>query len=167
MKVLVTVASKHGSTYEIGEMICAELRASQIDADLKEVSAVSSISDYDALVLGSAVYAGDWLPQAKAFARRFGARLAGRPLWLFSSGPVGDDHPQPVNDLKKMAAPLGAVQPRDHRVFAGRLDSHDLGMVERLMMRAVKAPEGDFRDWDDIRSWAREIAVELQQLTLA
>jgi menaquinone-dependent protoporphyrinogen oxidase len=164
MKVLVTVASKHGSTYEIAETICAELRACQVDAELKAVSTVSSLSGYDAVILGSAVYAGDWLPQAKSFARKFRSALAQHPLWLFSSGPLGDVHPTPVNDLKKMAAPLDGVPIHDHRVFVGSLDPNRLGFVERVVAKAVKAPEGDFRDWDEIRRWAHGIAIELRQM---
>lgn len=165
MKVLVTVASKHGSTYEIGEAISQELRANDIDADLKEASAVSSVGEYDAVVLGSAVYAGDWLPQARTFARRFRGKLSQRPVWLFSSGPVGAEHPQPVNDLKKLAEALGAVKVRDHRVFVGKLDPDDMGLRERLITKVAKAPIGDFRDWDEIRAWARGIAAEIKQLT--
>ncbi len=163
MKILVTVASKHGSTYEIAETICTELRAHHIDAEVKEAGAISSLGGYDAVILGSAIYAGDWLPQAKSFAKKYRAVLAQKPLWLFSSGPLGEEHAQPVNDLKKMASPLGNVQPRDHRVFVGKLDASELSLAERLITKAVKAPEGDFRDWDEIRAWTRGIVVELNQ----
>ncbi len=162
MKVLVTVASKHGSTYEIAEAVCQELQANQLEAELKEAGAISTLNGYDAVVLGSAIYAGDWLPEARRFARRFRGRLSQRPVWLFSSGPVGAEHPQPVNDLKKLAAALGPVKIRDHRVFVGKLDPTDMGLRERLITKMVKAPEGDFRDWDEIKGWARGIALELQ-----
>jgi menaquinone-dependent protoporphyrinogen oxidase len=56
---------------------------------------------------------------------------------------------------------MRATHARGHRVFVGKLNPGDLGFGERLMAKVVKAPEGDFRDWDAIRAWAREIAAAL------
>ena len=163
MKVLVTAASKHGSTYQIAETICKVLREAQLDAELKDAGSVVTLAGYDAVVLGSAVYAGNWLPDAKAFAERHQAALAKLPVWVFSSGPLGAENPQPRDDVQKLAAPLGAIRPRDHRVFVGKLDPHDLGLSERLIAKAVHAPSGDFRDWPAIKAWAQTIATELAQ----
>jgi menaquinone-dependent protoporphyrinogen oxidase len=55
----------------------------------------------------------------------------------------------------------GIVGPVDHRMFFGALDRSKLGFGERMLVKAVKAPEGDFRDWDAIQSWADDIAREL------
>src|SRR3954449_8839298 len=87
MNVLVAVASKHGSTREIAEAIAGELRSMGIDADLRGVGDVESIAGYDALILGSALYMGNWLADAKDFANRFAGCLGTRPVWVFSSGP--------------------------------------------------------------------------------
>jgi menaquinone-dependent protoporphyrinogen oxidase len=172
MKVLVAVASKHGSTREIADAIVEELRNSAIDADLRDVSEVSTIRGYGAIVLGSAVYMGDWLPEARSFPEHHRVALSKLPVWLFSSGPLGADDPQPHDDPKRLAAPIGRVEVRDHRVFVGKLDREGLGFGERVAVKMVRAalgdyraPYGDFRDWDDIRSWAREIAAELQGTT--
>lgn len=161
MNVLVAVSSKHGGTREIARVIAEELRALGLDPDLREAGAVRDLAGYDAVVLGSAVYMGNWLPEARAFVARHGAALAGLPVWLFSSGPLGAENPQPPGDPAGGAAVLAATGARGHRVFAGRLERGDLGLGERAISRLVHAPEGDFRDWAAIRAWAREIGAAL------
>jgi menaquinone-dependent protoporphyrinogen oxidase len=161
MKILVAVASKYGSTREIAQAIAEELRAANLSVDLRDASEVGIISGYDAVILGSAIYAGHWLPDAKNFARRCAVELSKIPVWLFSSGPVGAENPQPQDDPNRLAAPMGEVKIRDHRVFVGKLDFDQLGLADRLVIKAFKSPLGDFRNWDDIRGWARGIAAEL------
>jgi menaquinone-dependent protoporphyrinogen oxidase len=162
MKVLVTVASKHGSTREIAEAIASELKSKSLTVDLQDAGDVTSVAGYDAVVFGSAIYGGSWLPDAKKFAEQYRAALADLPVWVFSSGPLGDEDPQPHHEPATLAVPMGNVRLRDHRIFVGKLFFKELGFGERLIARAVKAPEGDFRNWDEIRGWAREIAAELQ-----
>ena len=161
MNVLVAVGSKHGGTREIAQAVVEELRALGLDPDLREAGAVKDLAGYDAVVLGSAVYMGDWLPEARAFVARHGAALAGLPVWLFSSGPLGAESPRPAGDPAGVAAALAATGARGHRVFAGRLERGDLGLGERAISRLVHAPEGDFRDWPAIRAWVREIGAAL------
>lgn len=161
MNVLVAVASKHGSTREIAATIAEVLRAAQLTVDLREAGDVGDIGGYEAIVLGSAIYAGSWCQDAKQFAERHRAALAGRPVWLFSSGPLGDPSAPTIDNPQVLAAALGEVAVRDHRVFDGKLDKHILGLGERLIVKAVKAPYGDFRDWPAIRNWAEQIAAAL------
>src|SRR4051794_5044612 len=89
MTVLVTYASKYGGTRGIAERIGETLTASGVDAVVEPISGVADLSGYDAFVVGSAVYMGVWLKEATKFARQHSAELASRPLWLFSSGPLG------------------------------------------------------------------------------
>ena len=77
------------------------------------------------------------------------------------SGPLGDP-PEPQEDPVDVADLITAVSARDHHVFAGALDKADLNMIERAAIRAVHAPYGDFRDWDEIEAWADTIADELE-----
>lgn len=163
MKVLVAVASKHGSTREIAQTIAGELRAAGLTVDVHRVDDVEEVAGYDAVVLGSAVYVGQWLSEAQRFAERHRSDLSRLPLWLFSSGPLGAEDSQPRDDPDRLVAPLGDVRAREHRVFAGKLDLAALGFGERLLARLVRAPKGDFRDWEEIRAWAREIAAELRR----
>jgi menaquinone-dependent protoporphyrinogen oxidase len=90
MKVLVTAASKYGSTAEIAQAIGQTLAADGLGADVIPPDQVETSEDYDAVVLGSAVYTGHWLAPAKAIAARLEGSFAERPVWLFSSGPVGE-----------------------------------------------------------------------------
>ena len=90
MKILVTVASKHGSTYEIAKAIGSELATGGLDVSVMPVQDVKTIDEYDAVILGSAIHMGQWMKPAKEFVARVTAILASRPVWLFSRGPVTD-----------------------------------------------------------------------------
>jgi menaquinone-dependent protoporphyrinogen oxidase len=157
MRALVTVASKHGSTAGIGQAISETLNASGVEAELQEPSQVTSLDAFDVVVLGSAVYAGHWMSDAKEFADRFRPQLRELPVWLFSSGPIGDP-PKPDEEPVDAVALIEAIEPRGHMVFTGKLDKKSLGFAERAIVAAFHAPEGDFRDWTAIESWAGEIA---------
>ena len=161
MNALVAVASRHGSTEGIAEAIAEELRGAGIDTDLREADEVLDLEGYTAVVLGSAVYLGNWLPEARRVVERHRARLATVPVWLFSSGPLGEEDPEPPGDPERLADLLQALRPREHQRFVGKLDKRTLGFGERLAARLVHAPEGDFRAWDAIRAWARSIAAAL------
>lgn len=162
MKVLVSAASKHGATSEISEEIGKILREALEghNVDVRPPERVSSVEDYDAVVIGSAVYAGHWLKSARELAERHAPALSERSTWLFSSGPIGEP-PKPEEDPVDVAPLLEATRARNHRVFAGKLDKGSLGFAEKAIVLALRAPEGDFRDWDDIRHWADGIAREL------
>ena len=77
--------------------------------------------------------------------------------WLFSSGPVGDP-PKPEEDPVDVADLLAATAAREHRIFAGKLVRKQLSFPERAIVSALRVPEGDFRDWTEIRQWAAGIA---------
>ena len=162
MRVLVTAASKHGATAEIAEVIGEQLTRSDIDAVVMPIGEVNAIEEFDAVVLGSAVYAGQWLAPAKDFVRAHAGEMAARPVWLFSSGPIGDP-PKPEDDPVDAAAMVSATAAREHVIFAGRLDKAKLGFAEKAITMALRAPYGDFRQWDVIRSWASGIALTLQK----
>jgi menaquinone-dependent protoporphyrinogen oxidase len=157
MKVLVTAASKHGATAEIAQVIGGVLETRSLEVDVIEPDEVERLDGYDAVVLGSGVYAGHWLKPAKLFAERHEAGLRERPVFLFSSGPIGappkdSDEPGEARYIDEMT---GAI---DHRVFGGRLTAGQLGPFEKLVIRMVKAPLSDDRPWDEITDWANGIA---------
>jgi len=162
VRVLVTAASKHGATAEIADRIGAGLRAGLPAADVtvRPPDEVTDVDGYDAVVLGSAVYAGRWLAPARDLATDHRARLGSVPVWLFSSGPVGDP-PKPAEDPADAAAMVAATGARAHVTFAGKLDRHGLGFGERALVAALRAPTGDFRDWAAIDAWAGDIAAAL------
>jgi len=158
MTVLVAAASRHGSTAEIAEAIGRTLRERGVAADVAAVDELETVEGYDAVVLGSAVYMGRWLEPARRFAADHGAELGSRPTWLFSSGPVGEPPKPEPTDAVDVAEIEGATQARSHRVFTGRIDRHGLGFAERAVVAALRVPDGDYRDWDEIAAFAREVA---------
>jgi menaquinone-dependent protoporphyrinogen oxidase len=163
VRILVSAASKHGSTMEIAEQIAESMQASigsDVVIDALPASEADDVTSYDAAVVGSAVYMGRWMDDARRLAARF-ATQPSRPVWLFSSGPVGvppkpDEEPVDGTELATMTSA------RDHRVFAGRIDRHRLTFAERVVVRGLRVPDGDFRDWQEIDAWAAQIAGELR-----
>lgn len=183
-RVLVVYGSRHGGTRGIAERIGEVLRTEGLEAAVTAAESAWDVHSADAFVIGSGVYMGSWLEEPLDFLRRHQDVLAARPTWLFSSGPLvgstkGKADADPVTDAlgpadgpgsggrKKVEALSAAIHPRDHRVFFGAFDPKDppKSMSERVvrMMPAAKniLPPGDFRDWNAIEAWAREIATTL------
>lgn len=163
--VLVTYATKHGATVDIAVAIAAELRAAGLTVELMPVADVKALQSYGAVVFGSAVYAGQWRKEAVAFIDEYFTDLAMLPVWIFSSGPTGEGEPTELlkgwHLPEAQAALLERIEPEEIVVFHGKIDRERLNLAERLMIRAVGAPAGDFRDWDAIRGWAAGIAQAL------
>jgi menaquinone-dependent protoporphyrinogen oxidase len=161
MRVLVTAATRHGATGEIARAIAETLRDQGLDPTVLEPDQVDVVDGHEAVVLGSAVYAGHWLKPARELVARCGAALAERPVWLFSSGPVGDP-PKPEEDPVDVAEILAVTRAREHRLFPGKLVRKQLAFPERAIVSALRVPEGDFRDWAAIGGWAAGIATALR-----
>lgn len=160
MKVLVLAASRHGATAEIASAVGVRLRERGLHVDVTDLAEVSSPAGYDAVIIGSAVYVGNWLKDARDFVRRNTEALAAGRVWLFSSGPL-DDPGGEVLTAARLDELMSATGALGHHVFAGRLDRSELSRTERLLTKVVHAPDGDFRDWDDVRRWSDEIADAL------
>jgi menaquinone-dependent protoporphyrinogen oxidase len=166
MTALVAVATRHGSSLEIAEAIAATLRAGGVSAVVSRVEAVSSLAGHDAVVLGSAVYAGHWLRAARDFVDRHEATLRELPVWVFSTGPLGDP-PRPAEEppeVEVIATRVGAVE---RRTFAGKAEGSQLGLAEKALMALVRAPYGDFRPWSEVVGWAESIAQQLRPASAA
>ena len=161
MRVLVTAASRHGATFEIARTIGDTLATAGIEADVRPPEEVDNVAAYDGVVIGSAVYAGRWLEPARDLIHREATALSARPVWLFSSGPLGDP-PKPDDDPGEVAGHRETTRARGHRVFAGKSDLNDLGFAEKVIFRVVRAPDGDFRPWAEVVAWATEIAETLR-----
>ena len=174
MRVLVAYATRHGATAGIAQHIASTLADSGHSAEAKSVEEVEGLEGYDALVLGGAAYMFHWLKPAVRFAKRHRDELARRPVWLFSSGPIGTDRidaegkdvlegsrPKEFDELNDL------LMPRGEQVFFGAYDpeAEPIGLAERLIRHMPAAresmPAGDFRDWDAIREWAEQIAADL------
>ena len=160
-RVLVVHASRHGATRGIAERIGTLFEGEGHEVEVAAASASPSVGGRDAVIVGSGVYMGSWLEDGLEFLRANGGLLSSRRVWLFSSGPLGTDVQDEEEQPRQLGEMSGIVGPIDHRMFFGALDRGKLGFGERMLVKAVKAPEGDFRDWDAIRSWADDIAREL------
>lgn len=165
-QVLVAYASKYGATAEIAEKIGQALRQAGLRADVLPADRVSDLTPYGAVVLGSAVYIGRWRKEAVRFLQANEKTLAERPVWLFSSGPTGQGDPvelvQGWRFPKAQQAIADRIKPRDTAVFHGYNNPKKMNFIERWMIKNVKAPVGDFRDWEAITSWATAIADALK-----
>lgn len=165
-KVLVAYASKYGATKEIAEKIGLVLKEAGLDADVLPAGRVENMDPYQAVVLGSAVYIGGWRKEAARFLKTNEKMLAAKKVWLFSSGPTGLG--DPVELVKGWRFPKGLqpvadrVRPVDIALFQGAAFPEKLSAIGRFMMKQVKAPLGDFRDWNAITVWAGAIAAKLK-----
>lgn len=163
--VLVAYATKHGATAGIAVKIGEILDRLGHPTEVRPVREIGDLAPFRAVVLGSAVYVGRWRPEAARFLIDREAELAKRPLWLFSSGPTGNGDPVQLMNGWRFPPALEAVArrlaPRDTAFFHGALNLAHLNLLERLMVRAVKAPPGDYRDWRTITDWATAIAREI------
>jgi menaquinone-dependent protoporphyrinogen oxidase len=178
MRILVAYATRHGATRGIAERISQTLEQTGLDVTIQSVEAAGSLDQYDAFVVGSAAYMGRWIDAAASFVRRNREVLASRPVWLFSSGPVGTETVDAKGrDVIKASEPRefaefnGAIHPVDERVFFGAYDpdAEPIGLAEQLGARFMclpgireALPAGDFRDWPEIEAWAGGIAHKLQ-----
>lgn len=166
MNVLIAYGSRLGATAEIAERIGEVLRAAGLLVSVQPAASAGPIDSYDAVIVGGGVYGRHWHRTSKDFVDDNADVLAGMPVWLFSSGPVGDlatgSLPIEAVDIAGVAARIHA---RGHTIFAGALDrsrinGSDLGGFERLVARSF-IPQGDWRDWDAIEAWAHAVAREL------
>lgn len=165
MRVLVSAASKHGGTAEMAGWIAERLEREGIDVVVSAPGDVSSLDGVDVVVLGSGVYAGHWLQPARHFVERLGRGLAARPVWIFSSGPVGDP-PKPADGPADADAMRLATGAREHRLFAGRIDRSTMGFGERAVVTALRVEDRDDRSRIEVEAWAVEIASAISVLSL-
>ncbi|MFD5411978.1 flavodoxin domain-containing protein [Streptomyces nojiriensis] len=159
-RVLVAYGSKHGATAGIASQIGRTLREDGLDATVLPADDVKDVRGYDAVVLGGALYAGHWSGKAKRCAERNADYLKHRPVWLFSSGPVDSSAEQhEIPPVPAVAREMERIGAREHRTFGGSITSGTPGLIARAMVRAGKG--GDFRNPEQIQSWAHHISAEL------
>ena len=161
-KVLVAYASKYGSTREIAESIASTLGENGISVDLKSADEIKDIHDYNAVILGSAIYIGNWPKSAVSFLKENQKILKEMPVWLFSSGPSGEGNPVQLVDgvlyppsLKPI---IEEMQPVDITVFHGDINLTKINSMEKWAIKnVVKKPFGDYRDWKSIEKWTSNV----------
>jgi menaquinone-dependent protoporphyrinogen oxidase len=172
MVVLVAYATDHGSTRGVADRIADRLQQRGVEAEACAVADVLEVSRYEAVVLGSAIHGGKWLPAASQFAGRNAAPLRERPVWLFSVSTLGDEEsmfpPRVANGLRalrkqtpELAELRRLLHPRQHRNFAGTVARSHWPATGRAFFRATGGRYGDYRNWAAIDAWADRIAAQL------
>lgn len=165
MKVLVAVGSKYGSTREVGAVVVEVLAGHGFEVDLMDAADVRTVTPYDAVILGSAVYGGLWRRDASTLAKEHRDVLVARDVWTFSVGmETVVVEGQPKDEAYAISEGIGA---RDHRRFTGALDADKLNIGERALIRALNPPLGDFRDFADVRTWAEQVAAQLREVAVS
>jgi menaquinone-dependent protoporphyrinogen oxidase len=157
--ILVAYASKKGTTKEIAEAIGKKLQAAGHKADVLEMMSVSSLADYNGVVIGGPMYMGRMVAEVGKFVRRQGEVLAKLPVAGFIVGltPVSKDPAGLAMMEKALQNALEPLKPVATAMFAGRLDPSGLSWFQKFITKNVKSPVGDFRDWTAIAEWAREV----------
>lgn len=168
--VLVTYATRYGSTQEVAEAVAATLREGGLEVDLRPMREVGSLEGYRAVVLGAALYIGKWHPDAHRFLQRHQEALTRRPMAVFALGPVGTDEEEMQGSRAQLdkdlagypwLRPVVALE-----MFVGRYDPARLNLLHRLLTIPPASPlhdlpASDHRDWDAIRTWAASLGPAL------
>lgn len=161
-RVLVAFGSKRGGTAEIAKAVADTLRSQGLIVDCIRAAEVRDVASYDAFVVGGALYSARWVREARRFVARNATTLRARPVWMFSSGPLDDSaNRQVLRPVRNVAALMAHVGARGHATFGGRLASDATGFPAAAM---AKTHAGDWRGWDQIKDWARDIVHALGTL---
>jgi menaquinone-dependent protoporphyrinogen oxidase len=160
-RVLVAYGTKNGSTAGIAEIIGTTLLEEGIAAEVRPARQVDSVAGYDAVVLGGALYAGQWHRDARRFAHRHAKNIESRPVWLFSSGPLDSSAERTeIPPVPQAARAVASLHAREHVTFGGQLTEAAKGFIAKAIVR--KGQGGDFRNPERIKAWSRGIAAELR-----
>jgi len=170
-KILVTYATRYGSTQEVAEAVAAKLREGGPEVDIQPMQKVRTLERYDVVVLGAPLYIGKWHKDAHRFLSRHREALAQRPVAIFALGPIHDDEKQwqaVRAQLDKELAKYPWLTPVALQVFGGKYDPTRLHFPDRLIANSpagplYQMPASDLRDWTAIRAWADSIRPLLPQ----
>ena len=161
--VLIVYASRCGSTGEVARAVGQELTAQDQVVDVRRAQDAPDPSGYQAVVVGSAVRFGKWLPEAVEFVKKNQFALGRVPTAFFAVHAWAlDDSPASQRQRQAYLEPVRRiVTPKREAFFAGKLDLARLSFGERALAKLVRAPDGDLRDWDAIQGWAQRIVKGL------
>ena len=162
--ILITYASRYGSTQEVAEKIAVTLSESGLTVDVQPARQVKTLQGYRAIVLGTPLYIGSWLKDAHRFLKRHQAALEKLPVAIFSLGPTHGEDPIPTvrPQMDKELAKYPWLKPVSTELFGGQYDPDKLRFPDTLLGKVpasplYEAPASDLRDWDAIRNWAQSL----------
>ncbi len=162
--ILVAYATRAGSTGEVAQAIGQALTEHGKEVQVCAVQDVTDLTPYRAVIVGSAIRAGSWLPEAVAFVKQHKSVLEKLPLVYFLvCATLREDTPKHHDEVLAYLKPVRAMlEPLEVGLFAGKLDADHLPFLERMMVKVMRSPQGDWRDWTAIHDWAGEVAGRLE-----
>ncbi len=160
-KVLVTYASKYGSTGGVAHAIGKELCRKDVAADVVLIKNAGNVSSYQGVVIGSAIYMGKWISEAAEFVNKNQDILRQMPVAYFLvcmtlSRPTEKNRAEVLSYMDPILKAVPEIRPVGIGTFAGALDYNNLSWLNKKILKSKGTPGGDFRDWNAIRTWARE-----------
>jgi menaquinone-dependent protoporphyrinogen oxidase len=164
-KVLIAYASKYGATTEIAQKIAEDLKTATVEVDVLPANKIKDIAPYQMIIIGTALYMGQWRKEAVQFMKSQQGTLVKQPVYIFTSGPTGEGDPTELlqgriipESLKSI---LAVIQPKEVTVFGGKADTERMNGFDKWIMKKVKAGSGDFRNWQAISAWTTKISASL------
>lgn len=156
-KILIAYASEYGSTGGVAEAIGKELCSKGAKADVCLIRGVKSLSSYQGAVVGSAIYRGKWMSEAVNFVKANADLLSQIPVAYFMvcmtmRQPTEENRGKALSFLDPVLHTIPQVKPVDIEPFAGAMHYSNLSWLNK---KIIQSPEGDFRNWEAIRAWAR------------
>ena len=158
-KILITFATRYGSTKEVAEVIADKIRDRGIEAEISNIIDISSLEGYDAVIIGSPIYMGKWLKEGLYFIQQFHESLKRVPVALFSVGiTLKDRNEKNIKTAEKsFDALLPYINPVITGVFAGKIDKSNMNFADRAILKLVKAEDGNFLNPDEISVWTANL----------
>ena len=165
-RVLVAYATRFGSTHEVASAIVHELNTAGLQALSAEAGSALNPDDFDAFVIGSPMYGGRWMSDAAMFTAIMAERIGDKPVALFSMGTLGvnntvSGHAEHVAFVERIGVVAPGLNIISDTNFTGYFERANLPWYLRILDRFVPTPQGDHRDWEAIKSWARSLVPEL------
>jgi menaquinone-dependent protoporphyrinogen oxidase len=160
MQILVTYGSKRGGTAGIAGMLARAIEERGIDVVLADADGKRDPREFDAIIVGGALYSNRWHKAARKYVKHYERALSAKPVWVFSSGPLDDSAVEhaipPVRHVQQAMELSGAI---GHVTFGGRLEPDAKGFPASAM---AKNKSGDWRDRTHINAWANQVADVLE-----
>jgi menaquinone-dependent protoporphyrinogen oxidase len=158
-KILVAYATKSGATVDVAQTIGKSLAGKGAAVDVRPIKSVTNLDGYRAVIVGSSIRMGQWLPEAVEFVKKNQARLSQLPTAFFTVHLLHLDDSEESRTIRAgYTDPVRKiVTPKAEVFFAGRLQYDKLSLFETLLAKAMNAKEQDLRDWNKIRAWAESV----------
>lgn len=160
-RILIAAATRAGSTIGVATAIGESLSQRGFLVEVKPLNDKPDVSGYQAVVIGSAIRTGNWLPEAVEFVKSNQQALQAVPAVLFSvhMNNLGQDETSRANRRAYLDSVRPLLPAAQEVYFAGKIDPDKLSFVERWIVKMVKSPIGDFRDWTKIKAWAETVTL--------